>query len=209
MKLWRIGIRIYLWPQYQGIVSWRIYSRTICKLFANKELFAEHCFSASPAISSYCIPFPANPSLFQPFWPFSFISSHIQTFPAMSSQFTNLIITHFQPSIHFQAYPAISRQFKPFQPFSAIPFIFQPFPTFASLPSISSHLQLIHPFTAVSNLFMPFPAISSHFQPFPASHSARQCTKAFCRMLIGCSGVSLKPSASMESCLFLLQSFCP
>ena len=43
MKLWRIGIGIYLWPKYQQIDLWRIYSRTIRKLFANRELFAEHC----------------------------------------------------------------------------------------------------------------------------------------------------------------------
>ena len=44
MKFWWIGIGIYLWPKYQRIDLWRIYSRTICKLFANRELFAEHCF---------------------------------------------------------------------------------------------------------------------------------------------------------------------
>ena len=44
MKLWRIGIGIYLWPEYQQIDLWRIYSRTICKLFANRELCAEHRF---------------------------------------------------------------------------------------------------------------------------------------------------------------------
>ena len=45
MKLWRIGIRIYSWPQYQGIDLWQIYLRTICELFANRELFAEHWFA--------------------------------------------------------------------------------------------------------------------------------------------------------------------
>ena len=42
MKLWRIGIGIYLWPKYQGINLWRIYLQTICKLFANRELFTKH-----------------------------------------------------------------------------------------------------------------------------------------------------------------------
>ena len=42
-KLWQIGIGIYLWPKYQRIDSWRIYLQTICELFANRELFAEHC----------------------------------------------------------------------------------------------------------------------------------------------------------------------
>ena len=45
MKLWRIGIEIYSWPKYQQIDFWRIYLRTIHELFANKELFAEHCFT--------------------------------------------------------------------------------------------------------------------------------------------------------------------
>ena len=43
MKLWRIGIGIYSPSKYQRIDSWQIYSRTICELFANRELFAEHC----------------------------------------------------------------------------------------------------------------------------------------------------------------------
>ena len=43
MKLWRIEIGIYSSPKYQQIDSWRIYSQTIRKLFANRELFAEHC----------------------------------------------------------------------------------------------------------------------------------------------------------------------
>ena len=47
MKLWQIGIGIYLWPKYQQIDSWQIYSQTICKLFANREVFAEHCFAAT------------------------------------------------------------------------------------------------------------------------------------------------------------------
>ena len=42
MKLRRIGIGIYLWPKNQRIDSWQIYSQTIHKLFANRELFAEH-----------------------------------------------------------------------------------------------------------------------------------------------------------------------
>ena len=42
MKLWQIGIGIYLWHKYQQIDLWRIYSRTICELLANRELFAEH-----------------------------------------------------------------------------------------------------------------------------------------------------------------------
>ena len=44
MKLWRIGIGIYLWPKYQRIDSWWIYSQTIREIFANRELFAEHCY---------------------------------------------------------------------------------------------------------------------------------------------------------------------
>ena len=44
MKLWRIGIGLYLWPKYQRIDSWQIYLQTIWKLFANRELCAEHCF---------------------------------------------------------------------------------------------------------------------------------------------------------------------
>ena len=43
MKLWRIGIGVYSWAKYQRIYSWRIYSQTIRKLFANRESFAEHC----------------------------------------------------------------------------------------------------------------------------------------------------------------------
>ena len=42
MKLWRIGIGIFLWPKYQRIDSWQIYSQTICELFVKRELFAEH-----------------------------------------------------------------------------------------------------------------------------------------------------------------------
>ena len=44
-KLWGIGIGIYLWPKYQWIDSWGIYSQTIHKLFANRELFSEHWMS--------------------------------------------------------------------------------------------------------------------------------------------------------------------
>ena len=44
MKLWGIGIGIYSWPKYQRIDLWRIYSQTIRELFANRELFAEHCY---------------------------------------------------------------------------------------------------------------------------------------------------------------------
>ena len=44
MKLWLIGIGIYLWPKYQRIDSWQIYLQTICQLFANRELFTEHWF---------------------------------------------------------------------------------------------------------------------------------------------------------------------
>ena len=43
MKLWQIGIGIYSWAKYQQIDSWQMYLRTIRKLFANRELFAEHC----------------------------------------------------------------------------------------------------------------------------------------------------------------------
>ena len=65
MKLWQIGIGIYLSSKYQGIDLCRIYlriicklfakylriirklfanySQIICKLFANIELFADHC----------------------------------------------------------------------------------------------------------------------------------------------------------------------
>ena len=43
MELWRIGIGIYLSPKYQRIDLQRIYSQTIHELFANRELFAEHC----------------------------------------------------------------------------------------------------------------------------------------------------------------------
>ena len=38
MKWWRIGIGIYSTSKYQRIDSWQ----TICELFANRELFAEH-----------------------------------------------------------------------------------------------------------------------------------------------------------------------
>ena len=38
MKLWQI----YLWPKYQQIDLWWIYSQTICELFANRVLFTEH-----------------------------------------------------------------------------------------------------------------------------------------------------------------------
>ena len=49
MKLWRIRIGIYLWPEYQQIdlwqiYWWRIYSWPIRKLFVNIELFAEHWY---------------------------------------------------------------------------------------------------------------------------------------------------------------------
>ena len=43
MKLWRIEIGIYSWPEYQQIDLWQIYSPTIHKIFASRELFAEHC----------------------------------------------------------------------------------------------------------------------------------------------------------------------
>ena len=42
LKLLKIGIGIYLWPKYQQIYSWPIYLRTICEIFSNRELFAEH-----------------------------------------------------------------------------------------------------------------------------------------------------------------------
>ena len=54
MKLWRIGIGIYLWPKYQRIDSWRIYSRTIRELFANRELFAEHCSRSGNTFPLFC-----------------------------------------------------------------------------------------------------------------------------------------------------------
>ena len=38
-----IGIGINLWHQYQWIDLWRVYLWVIRKLFANIELFAEHC----------------------------------------------------------------------------------------------------------------------------------------------------------------------
>ena len=41
-ELWQIGIGIYLWPKYQHIGLWRIYSRTIHEIFGSRELFAEH-----------------------------------------------------------------------------------------------------------------------------------------------------------------------
>ena len=44
MKLWRIRIGIYLWPEYQQIDSWRIYFWPIRELFVNIELFAEHWY---------------------------------------------------------------------------------------------------------------------------------------------------------------------
>ena len=44
MKLWQIGIGIYLSSKYQQRDSWQIYAGTICKLFANRELFAEHWY---------------------------------------------------------------------------------------------------------------------------------------------------------------------
>ena len=43
MKWWHIGIGIYLLPKYQQIDLGQIYLQTICKLFTNRELFAEHC----------------------------------------------------------------------------------------------------------------------------------------------------------------------
>ena len=46
MQLWQIGTGIYLWPKYQQTDLWRIYSRTIRELFANWELFFEHCCDA-------------------------------------------------------------------------------------------------------------------------------------------------------------------
>ena len=49
MKLWRIGVGIYLWPKYQHIYSWRIYSQTIRELFTNIELFAENCPPPPPS----------------------------------------------------------------------------------------------------------------------------------------------------------------
>ena len=45
IKLWQIVIGIYSWSKYQRIDLWWIYSQTICKLFANRELFAEHWYS--------------------------------------------------------------------------------------------------------------------------------------------------------------------
>ena len=40
--MWWIGIGFYSSSKYQRIDSWRIYSWTIGKLFANREVFAEH-----------------------------------------------------------------------------------------------------------------------------------------------------------------------
>ena len=42
MKLCQIGLAIYLWPEYQQIDLWQIYSQAIYELFANTELFPEH-----------------------------------------------------------------------------------------------------------------------------------------------------------------------
>ena len=42
IKLWHIGIGIYWWSKYPRINLWWIYSETIRKIFANRELFAEH-----------------------------------------------------------------------------------------------------------------------------------------------------------------------
>ena len=42
IKLWRIGIGNYLWPEYQRIDSSRTNLQTIRKLFTNRDLFAEH-----------------------------------------------------------------------------------------------------------------------------------------------------------------------
>ena len=42
MKMWQIGIGIYLWPKYQWMDSWPINLQTIRELFTNRELFAEH-----------------------------------------------------------------------------------------------------------------------------------------------------------------------
>ena len=42
IKLLQIGIGIYSWTKYQGIDSWQMYLKTICELFANRELFAKH-----------------------------------------------------------------------------------------------------------------------------------------------------------------------
>ena len=51
MKLWQMGIGIYLWPKYQRRDSWQIYSQTIHKLFANRELFAERWMTAQHSLS--------------------------------------------------------------------------------------------------------------------------------------------------------------
>ena len=48
IKLWQIGIGIYLLSKYQRIDLWQIYLQTICELFANRELFDEHCTNAMP-----------------------------------------------------------------------------------------------------------------------------------------------------------------
>ena len=53
IKLWQIGIGIYLWPKYQRIDSWQVYLQTICELFANRELLAEHCHKLPPAILAH------------------------------------------------------------------------------------------------------------------------------------------------------------
>ena len=42
MTFWQIGIGIYSLPEYQWSDLWKIYLQTIRKLFANRELFAEH-----------------------------------------------------------------------------------------------------------------------------------------------------------------------
>ena len=52
MKLWRLGIGIYLWPEYQRIDLWPIYLQTIHELFANRELFAEHCIMLCISVCS-------------------------------------------------------------------------------------------------------------------------------------------------------------
>ena len=52
MKLWRLGIGIYFWPEYQRIDLWQIYLQTISELFANRELFAEHCIMLCISVCS-------------------------------------------------------------------------------------------------------------------------------------------------------------
>ena len=43
MKIWQLGMGIYLLPKYQQIDVWPIYLWRVGEQYVNRELFPEHC----------------------------------------------------------------------------------------------------------------------------------------------------------------------